>query len=64
LAKNVPKYGALQKTVAWYMQLNFSRNVGETELSLLSNLVNADAFEYCTNWSVKVAKLNSAVLGG
>jgi hypothetical protein len=40
-------------TVAKNMLKSFSRNLGETELHLLRNLLYAQAFVDCTNWLLK-----------
>jgi hypothetical protein len=42
------------KVVVENMQLNFSRNVGETEQYLLRHLHNAHAFAHCTDWLVQL----------
>jgi hypothetical protein len=42
------------KAVDENMQLNFSRNVGETEQYPFRHLHYACAFAHCTNWLVKL----------
>jgi hypothetical protein len=36
------------------MQLNISRNFGETEQYLMRNLLYTGAFAHCANWLVKL----------
>jgi hypothetical protein len=42
------------KAEAYYISINFGRNVGEKEWHLLRYLPDAGAFVHCANWLVKL----------